>query len=84
MNGEELKICKRCLLRDMEEADKLNIKKYQDAIKEADKVSASLYESRLTICKACDYLNAGTCNACGCYVELRALSSLSRCPHRHW
>ena len=78
------KICKRCLLREMSEADQVNITKYKDAIKQADRVSESVYESRLAICKECDLLNSGTCNACGCYVELRALTKISKCPHKKW
>jgi len=75
-------ICKRCLLRDMTEEDSANIAKYRDAIK--DRVSEQLYESRLSVCKECDLLNAGTCNACGCYVELRALAKVAKCPHKKW
>lgn len=76
------KICKRCLLQDMTEADRANIAKYRDAIKE--RVSEKVYEARLSVCKECDLLNAGTCNACGCYVELRALGEISKCPHKKW
>ncbi|MFR1660111.1 DUF6171 family protein [Gallintestinimicrobium sp.] len=43
-----------------------------------------MYEKRLELCKACDYLEAGTCLACGCYVELRAAVKKNRCPYRHW
>lgn len=75
-------ICKRCLLRDMTEADKAHIQKYKDAITE--RVSEAIYESRLSKCKECDLLNNGTCNACGCYVELRALAEQSHCPHKKW
>lgn len=82
MSEKTTNICKRCLLRDMTEADKKNIAKYRDAITE--RVSEEIYEKRLGVCKECDLLNAGTCNACGCYVELRALSPLSKCPHKKW
>ncbi len=75
-------ICKRCLLRDMAAEDRENVAKYRDAIKE--RVSEELYEKRLSACKECDHLNAGTCNACGCYVELRALAILGKCPHKKW
>ena len=68
-------ICKKCLLREMAEADAAMIKKYVDAIKGEDRVPEKEYEARLAVCKACDRLNAGTCNACGCYVELRALTA---------
>lgn len=77
-------ICKKCLLREMAEADQTMIKKYKDAIKIADQVSPSQYEDRLGICLKCEYLNAGTCGACGCYVELRAAVKVSSCPYRKW
>lgn len=77
-------ICKKCLLREMAEADAAMIKKYVDAIKGKDRVPEKEYEARLAVCKACDRLNAGTCNACGCYVELRALTDVSHCPHKKW
>lgn len=78
------RICKRCLLRDMEENDKLSIEKYKEAIKKNDRVSDEEYENRLKICTQCDKLNAGTCFKCGCYVELRALGCLSHCPDKKW
>ncbi len=76
--------CIRCLLREMAEADKAMIEKYKSAIKAEDQPSAEEYERRLSICKECDKLNAGTCNACGCYVELRAASKMAHCPHKKW
>ncbi len=45
------------------------IEKYRAAIKEADRVTEEVYESRLAVCQDCEKLNAGTCMACGCYVE---------------
>lgn len=77
-------ICKKCLLREMAQADQAMIKKYTEAIKGADRVAKEEYERRLSICKECEKLNAGTCNACGCYVELRALTAVSYCPHKKW
>ncbi len=81
---EEKRVCMRCLLRDMAEADQAMIAKYKDAIKAQDQVSHEEYERRLSICKECDKLNAGTCAACGCYVELRAAAKVSHCPHKRW
>ena len=78
------KICKKCLLRDMAEADRSMIATYREAIKARDRVDDAEYERRLTICQDCDYLNAGTCSACGCYVELRAISKTGRCPYKKW
>ena len=76
--------CIRCLLREMAEADKAMIEKYKSAIKAEDQPPTEEYERRLSICKECDKLNAGTCNACGCYVELRAASKMAHCPHKKW
>lgn len=68
----------------MAEADQKMIQKYKDAIKQEDQVASDIYEARLGVCKACDYLNAGTCGACGCYVELRAAAKVSACPYKRW
>ena len=77
-------ICKKCLLREMAEADQKMIQKYKTAIKEADRINPEGYEERLLICKNCELLNAGTCLACGCYVELRAAAKVGSCPHKKW
>lgn len=39
-------ICKKCLLREMAEADAAMIKKYVDAIKGEDRVPEKEYEAR--------------------------------------
>ncbi len=83
-DASTVKICKKCLLREMAEADAKMIEKYKDAIKLSDRVDASGYEKRLAICKKCDRLNAGTCGACGCYVELRAAAAAGHCPYKKW
>ena len=80
----EERICKRCLLREMAEADRAMIQKYKEAIRREDRVEEAVYEARLAVCKECKKLIDGTCMACGCYVELRALSPVSRCPHKWW
>lgn len=78
------RICKKCLFREMAEADIAMIEKYKEAIKLADRVDDGEYDRRLAICKECEKLNAGTCNACGCYVELRATAKVSHCPNKKW
>lgn len=83
-DGNTVKICKKCLLRELAEADAKMIEKYKNAIKLSERVDESGYEKRLGICKQCDYLNAGTCNACGCYVELRAAAIVGHCPYKKW
>ncbi|MCR4789372.1 MAG: DUF6171 family protein [Lachnospiraceae bacterium] len=76
--------CIRCLLRELAEKDYENIKKYIDIISPSERADDDLYEKRLSICKECDKLFDGTCNACGCYVEIRAASERSSCPKKKW
>ena len=64
--------------------DLKKIEKYKEAIKPSDRAGDAEYERRLSLCKGCDRLNAGTCNACGCYVELRAFMKESECPYKIW
>lgn len=80
----EKRICKKCLLRDLAVEDQKNIKRYLDAIKRQDRVDEQVYEQRLTVCKECDRLHEATCQACGCYVELRAAIRHGRCPYKKW
>ncbi len=68
----------------MAEEDAGQIRRYQEAIKEPDRVMPAIYEERLAACKSCELLNTGTCGACGCYVELRALAKNGRCPYKKW
>lgn len=68
----------------MAEADVKMIEIYKDKIKMVDRANEETYEMRLSVCKSCDLLNAGTCFACGCYVELRAVVKTSKCPRKKW
>ena len=76
--------CTRCLLRDMIDGDMKMIEKYKSALKHEDQADAETYESRLAWCEKCDNLNAGTCMACGCYVEIRAAMNAAHCPKKKW
>ena len=64
--------CRKCLLREM------------DRIEEDSKADKAVYEDRLAVCKECKYLNEGLCGACGCFVELRAVIAVNRCPYEKW
>lgn len=81
------RVCKRCLLS---EIDDMDIKKAIDELimtmSEDKKVDDALYRQRLEICQGCDELVNGMCVKCGCYVELRALQKIRKCPHelRKW
>ena len=82
---EQKPFCKKCLLKEMsEEKFKKELADYLESLEPEDKVSNQLYEERLRICKQCDYLNAGMCKACGCYVEMRAAMKRRICPYSKW
>ena len=82
---EERRPCKKCLLAELD--NKKLLADVRDAIDRLPidvKVSDGEYRLRLETCKNCDYLNEGTCNACGCYVELRATAKTGKCPYKKW
>ena len=79
------KRCYKCLLREMDEAAYMEtLFRHIERLDKSVKADQALYEGRLETCKACGYLEAGTCQACGCYVELRAAVKKSRCPYKKW
>ena len=79
------KPCLKCLLRELdEEAYMKQLHRYIVQLDPEVKTAQQVYEKRLELCKACYYLEAGTCLACGCYVELRAAVKKNRCPYRRW
>lgn len=86
----EQRICIGCLLRDLIGSDASRqaqldmIERYRDAIRQADRTPAEEYERRLSVCRQCEKLFAGTCGVCGCYVELRAAAKVSHCPKKKW
>lgn len=79
------RICKKCLLAELDNEKLLaDVQKAIRLLKDADKASDELYQNRLSLCKECDYLNEGTCGACGCFVELRAATAIGKCPYKKW
>ncbi|WP_306817680.1 DUF6171 family protein [Acetatifactor muris] len=81
-----LRLCKKCLLRDMEGQEEYfrSLREYIENLDEDRKVSASVYEERLTVCRQCEMLLEGMCRSCGCYVELRAAVAKNSCPREYW
>lgn len=76
------RMCRRCLLSETDDADmKKSIDELIMIMPEDKKADAALYRHRLDICMCCDELINGMCTKCGCYVELRALQKIRRCPH---
>ena len=83
--AEDKKHCIKCLLREMDkEAYMDNLYDYIRRLDEEIKADQALYEERLSVCKACDYLEAGMCRACGCFVELRAVIRENGCSYGKW
>jgi len=81
----EKKPCLKCLLKEMDEAAYMEkLHRYIEMMDSKSRTADDKYEERLSICKQCDYLEAGTCLACGCYVELRAATKISACPYKKW
>ena len=78
------RICKKCLLRDMDEAGIFqNMYDYIARLDEEDKVPDEEYERRLGKCRECEQLLSGMCRVCGCYVEMRAAMKVRHCPGIH-
>ena len=81
----EKKPCLKCLLKEMDEAAYMEkLHRYIEMMDAKSRTAGDKYQERLNICKQCDYLEAGTCLACGCYVELRAATKVSDCPYKKW
>ena len=79
-----LRICKRCLLREMSEGFFRSLREYIENIDPDIRASESLYENRLDVCRSCEMLMQGMCRKCGCYVELRAAVKKNVCPWGKW
>ncbi len=75
-------ICPRCLL-EASGAD-FDLTEYKERVEPELRADEDTYAARLKICEQCDRLNAGLCNACGCYVELRAFTAARKCPYDKW
>ncbi len=74
--------CRKCLLRDMPEADFFqSLQAYIAHIPQERKVPEPVLQRRLEICRSCDELVNGMCRQCGCYVEMRAVMRVRACPN---
>lgn len=76
--------CKRCLIGVEAENYQQMIEKSYAAIPPRDRTPEEAYAARVALCEACDYFQAATCRACGCYVELRAMRKNTHCPYKKW
>ncbi|SKC07867.1 hypothetical protein SAMN06296386_11914 [Lachnospiraceae bacterium] len=85
VNANPRNRCYRCLLEEIDPVSyERDIRRILDMMRPGEKVHENLYQMRLDTCRQCEYLNNGTCTACGCYVELRAAGLQSRCPYKNW
>lgn len=87
MSETPLRACRKCLLE--KETPEEYFEKLDAYISNLDpdvKVSQELYEERLTICRDCPNIIDGMCRLCGCFVELRAVLKVRKCPdiQRRW
>lgn len=49
------------------------------------KVSDSIKEERMNICKSCPFFNPNnTCNKCGCFLEVKTGWASEKCPEGKW
>lgn len=79
--GEGLRVCRKCLPgQEGKEAFYENLSSYIQRMDEELKVNQQNYESRLAICSTCEKLMNGMCRLCGCFVELRAVQKVRKCP----
>lgn len=74
--------CKKCMLEDIDfDGIYAHITQLIELIPEEERTAEAEYRRRLDICRQCECLHSGTCEKCGCYVELRAARSKMDCPH---
>jgi hypothetical protein len=79
------KHCLRCLLQEYDEEAYLSkLKRVILLMKASERAPEEVTGKRLDTCRQCDYLERGTCLACGCYVELKAVYKDGHCPKKKW
>lgn len=82
---EEKRHCLRCFLEEIDPAAyERDIKRILDHMEPGERAKDRVRDARLSACRTCGYLNAGTCTACGCFVELRASMRTGHCPYHRW
>jgi hypothetical protein len=60
--------------------------KVWDLFNGSDRSPEELAESRLEICKGCEWFrkNTQTCKKCGCFMKLKTLIDKASCPVGKW
>ncbi len=74
--------CPHCPRPDVPEGAALDalLGEWIDAIPGDQRAGDDVYGARLSVCRACPWLNGGTCGLCGCYAAYRAAKRAQRCP----
>ena len=72
----------RCLVSEMPDEAELAeaIRERIAAMDDEERTPDEEYAVRLSRCRACAFLQRGTCVQCGCYAELRAAKRRMGCP----
>ena len=78
---ERVRICRKCL-PESESRERYfeKLSSYIADLDESVKVEQQVYEERLRFCASCDKFLDGMCRLCGCFVELRAVQKVRKCP----
>ena len=61
------RVCKRCLLRELDGTYFQSIYEYIQNLPPQWKADQETYAHRLKLCKACGHLVNGMCELCGCF-----------------
>lgn len=72
--------CRRCFLRELDNDTYKTVESYIESLDSNLKVDESAYNCRLAICEKCSHLMNSMCRLCGCFVEVRAVKKVSKCP----
>lgn len=47
-------------------------------------VNDEIYQTRIGICRACEFLHGGRCSRCGCFMRLKAKLPAEKCRVGKW
>ena len=83
MNGTG-RICRRCLLRELDSQAFASVYQYIESLPPEEKAPPAEYARRLALCRQCPRLQNGMCALCGCFVEVRAAKGRLGCPQGLW
>ena len=77
--------CRKCLLIDADAGkEKEMVYRYISELSKTEKTPEDLFQKRLATCRMCELLSAATCQACGCFAEVRAAVTKQKCPYHKW